>query len=82
MKITDASGDSYSPMMMEFEEITQATGNPRLLHLLRITSWPHYLNHVLQIQGKSAKDENGQWANYRSDVGWQGRTSWDGWRHY
>ena len=85
MKVTDANGDSWSPMVMEFNEINSTTANPRMLHLIRVTGWPVYMNHILQIQGKAAKDENGEWTTYGgpgNHAGWQNRTAWQGWSQY
>jgi hypothetical protein len=39
--------DSYAPLIMEFEETRVNTPNPRLLHLIRLTTWPAYMNEAL-----------------------------------
>lgn len=64
----EADGEiSYAPMLMEFVETNVQTQNPRSLHLLRITSWPPYMNHSLNLQGKFKKnDDTGNWEAYRT----------------
>lgn len=67
MHIDDGNGEiSYSPMIMEFKMTNVRTENPKFLHLIRITSWPQYMNEALNLQGKFKKDsESGEWATYR-----------------
>ena len=71
MAVRGGDGEiSWSPMLMEFVETNQnRTEKPRSLHLIRITSWPQYMNYVLSLSGKWIKDnESGQWTPYRTLV--------------
>lgn len=64
----ESDGDvSYAPMLMEFVETNVSTGKPRLLHMIRITGWPAYLQPSLQLQGKYYKDtETDTWTTYHT----------------
>ena len=85
MKITDSTGDSFAPMMMEFAEEKEGgvnVANPRLLHLVRMTGWPQYMNQSFMLQGKYFKDSDGQWNQYRRDQVQNSTSGWyprDGW---
>ena len=80
MKINDCDGDSYAPMIMEFEE-TKLDENPssynsqaRMMHLVRMTGWPEYMREVMQQPTKCYKDtQTGKWVVYRTDL--------DDWSH-